>query len=70
MNRLSKILKEQGRSQAFLSKEMGKTPNTINNWCRNVTQFSLPEAAKLSSILGVGLEELLDHNNDNKEANK
>jgi transcriptional regulator with XRE-family HTH domain len=69
MNRLNEILKKKGVSQAHISREIGKAPNTVNNWCRNVTQFTLPEAAQLAAILGVSLEELLDQN-DTKEANK
>lgn len=70
MNRLNQILKNKGVSQAHLSRELEKSANTINNWCRNETQPSLPEAAKLTKILGVSLEELLDQNNDTKEEKK
>ncbi len=59
MNRLIEILREQGRTQAFLSREMGKSANTINNWCRNITQPSLPEAQKLADILGCNITNLL-----------
>jgi transcriptional regulator with XRE-family HTH domain len=60
MNRLNKILKEQGRSQAYLSRELGKSANTINNWCRNVTQPSLIDSQQLADLLGCEISNLLE----------
>lgn len=60
MNRLNEILKKKGISQAHISREMGKSANTINNWCRNIHQFTLVEAKKLSEILECRIEDLID----------
>lgn len=60
MNRLNEILKKKGVSQAHISREMGKTANTVNNWCRNITQFSLLEAKQLTEILNCKLDDLID----------
>lgn len=69
MNRLSEILKEQGRTQAYLSRELKKSANTINNWCRNVTQPSLIEAKKISDLLDTSLDELIIEDTKNKGKN-
>jgi transcriptional regulator with XRE-family HTH domain len=59
MNRVLEILREQGRTQAYLSREMGKSQNTINNWCRNITQPTLPQAKRLAELLGCEITDLL-----------
>lgn len=68
MNRLNEILKEQGRTQAFLSRELHKSANTVNNWCRNNTQFTLVEAKRIAEILNCKIEDLIDE--DIKEEKK
>ena len=69
MNRLSEILKEQGRTQAYLSRELKKSANTINNWCRNVTQPSLTDAKELATLLQIEIDQLLV-NDDKKSTEK
>ena len=66
MNRLFELLKEQGRTQAYLSREMRKSANTINNWCKNITQPTLPQAKQLAELLGCEITDLLieDRQND------
>lgn len=68
MNRLNEILKEQGRTQAFLSRELNKSANTVNNWCRNNTQFTLVEAKRIAEILNCKIEDLIEE--DIKEEKK
>ncbi|HTO37598.1 MAG TPA: helix-turn-helix transcriptional regulator [Brumimicrobium sp.] len=68
MNRLNEILKKQGRTQAFLSRELNKSANTVNNWCRNNTQFTLVEAKRIAEILNCKIEDLIDE--DIKEEKK
>lgn len=67
MNRILEILKEQGRTQAYLSEKMQKSQNTIYNWCHNITQPSLTEAQLLASILNTEISSLLVKNKDNKK---
>ena len=59
MNKLKAILKEQGRTQVFLSTKINKTSATINLWCRNVVQPSVPDLYKISDILEIPVAELL-----------
>lgn len=60
MNRISYLLKKSGRSQAFLGRELSKSKTTIHNWCSNVTQPSLIEAAAIAKLLGCSIEELIE----------
>lgn len=59
MNRLKAVLQSQGRTQVFLSNQLNKTPNTINLWCRNVVQPSIPDLYKISALLDVTISDLL-----------
>lgn len=60
MNRISYLLKKSGRSQAYLSRELSKSKTTIHNWCSNVTQPSLLEAAAIANLLGCSIENLIE----------
>lgn len=60
MNRISYLLKKSGRSQAFLGRELSKSKTTIHNWCSNVTQPSLIEAAAIANLLGCSIEDLIE----------
>jgi putative transcriptional regulator len=62
MNRILEILKEQGRTQTYLSEKMQKSQNTIYNWCHNLTQPSLTEAQALASLLNIEISNLLVSN--------
>lgn len=70
MNQIFRLLQQKGMSQAFLSRTLGKSANTINNWCRNETQPSLLEAQKIAEILGCGIEELLQDDSNTKTSSK
>ena len=62
MNRILEILKEQGRTQTYLSEKMQKSPNTIYNWCHNITQPDLIESQVLASLLNTEISNLLADN--------
>lgn len=70
MNRILNILKEQGRTQTFLSEKMRKSTNTIYNWCHNVTQPSLLEAKELSILLNCNISDLIDEESENTTTTK
>jgi putative transcriptional regulator len=59
MNLIGDILSEQGRSQAWLSKVMGKDRNTVNNWCQNKTQPNLRVLFAISDVLNVDIFDLI-----------
>ncbi|MBI2259353.1 MAG: helix-turn-helix transcriptional regulator [Flavobacteriia bacterium] len=63
---MGEILKKHGRSQAFLSRELNRSVNTINNWCKNSTQFNLLEAKRIAEILHCKTEGLIEDDNKQK----
>ncbi len=66
MNRIAYLLKKTGRSQAYLSRELGKSKTTIHNWCSNLTSPTLIEAAAIAKLLGCSIEDLVE-NDDTKK---
>jgi transcriptional regulator with XRE-family HTH domain len=59
MNRIKEVLKNKGISQTWLSKQTGKSYNTINEYARNVRQPSLEDLYIIAEILNVEVKELL-----------
>ncbi|AFL81770.1 Helix-turn-helix protein [Aequorivita sublithincola DSM 14238] len=59
MNRIKEVLKDKGISQTWLSKQTGKSYNTINEYARNVRQPSLEDLYIIAEILNVEVKELL-----------
>jgi len=62
MNRILKVLKEKGIAQTWLSKQMGKSYTTINEYARNKRQPSLEDLYKIADILKVKVADLLIEN--------
>ncbi|WP_418499699.1 helix-turn-helix domain-containing protein [Flagellimonas sp.] len=59
MNRIKEVLKEKGITQTWLSIQMGKSYNTINEYARNKRQPSLEDLYKIAEILKIKPTELL-----------
>lgn len=59
MNRIKKILRQQGRSQAFLSRTLDKSANTVNLWCNNKIQPSVEDLYRIAEILGCKVSDLI-----------
>lgn len=59
MNRIKEVLKEKGISQTWLSTQMGKSYNTINEYARNKRQPSLEDLYKIAKILKIKPTDLL-----------
>lgn len=58
-NKIQIILKKQGRSQAFLCRELKRSANTVSSWCRGKSEPSLSEAKMIADLLGVKLDDLI-----------
>lgn len=58
-NRISEVLKEQGRSQKWLASQVGRTRTAINAICQNIHQPSLKLLFEIAEVLGVESSELL-----------
>lgn len=59
MNRIKKILKEQGRTQTWLAEKIGKSYVVVTNYCNNNTQPSIQVLTDISQVLDVDIRELL-----------
>jgi len=66
MNRIKEILKEQGRTQMWLSEKVNKSYVIVTNYCNNNAQPSIEVLRKIALILDVDVRELLEHTKDEK----
>ena len=59
MNRIKKVLKDQGRTQTWLANRIEKSYVVVNNYCNNNAQPSIEVLKKIASLLDVDIRELL-----------
>jgi putative transcriptional regulator len=59
MNRIKEILENQGRSQTWLAKAIGKSYVVTTNYCNNKAQPSVPVLIRIAKVLDVDVRELL-----------
>ena len=60
MNRIKVILKEQGRSQAWLAEQLGKSYVMVTNYCNNKAQPSIEVLNQVANLLDVDVRVLLE----------
>ena len=60
VNRLKLVLVEQKKTSKWLSEELGVNPSTVSKWCTNSSQPDIETLARISKLLGVGVEELFN----------
>lgn len=60
INRLKVVLAEQGRTNKWLSEQLGKNTATVSRWCTNEMQPSLETLVEIAEVLGVDVRELLN----------
>lgn len=59
INRIKKVLKEQGRTQTWLAEQIGKSYVVVTNYCNNNTQPSIQVLTDISQVLDIDIRELL-----------
>ncbi len=59
MNRIQRILRQQGRTQAYLCRMLDKSANTISLWCRNKVQPSIHDLYRIAELLDCKVTDLL-----------
>ena len=59
MNQIKKVLKQQGRTQAWLAVQLDVTKSTMSSWCNHHSEPNLTYIYKASDILNVQLTDLL-----------
>lgn len=52
------VMRAQGRKDAWLAKQVGKTRRTIQNWRKGSPPISKANAMAVAQILGVTVEEV------------
>ena len=60
VNLLKIVLVEQKKTSKWLSQELGVNPSTVSKWCTNSSQPDIETLARISKLLGVGIEELFN----------
>jgi putative transcriptional regulator len=59
MNNIKIVLKDQGRSQAWLAEQIGKSYVVTTNYVNNKTQPSIPILYKIAEALDIDVRKLL-----------
>ena len=59
LNRLKAALAEQGKTNRWLSEQLGKSENTVSRWCANKVQPSILQLNEIASVLDVDVKDLL-----------
>lgn len=60
MNKIAEVLREQGRSIAWLAKKIDVKVNTVYNYTGNINQPSNATLKKVAEALDVAMEDLVD----------
>ena len=66
-NNIKFVLEQQGRSQVWLAKAIGKSVNTVNSYVQNRTQPSLDILYKIANVLDVNPKDLLIDKNQSDD---
>ncbi|PZX38176.1 helix-turn-helix protein [Nonlabens dokdonensis] len=70
MNRIKEVLKEQGRTQTWLSEQIEKSYVIVTNYCNNNAQPRIEVLRKIANILDVDVRILLVPTKNNNLENE
>ena len=59
INRIKVMLAEKGKTNKWLSEQVGKDPATVSKWCTNVAQPTLETMMQIAKVLEVDLNDLV-----------
>ncbi len=59
MNRIKVTLVEKQKTNRWLTKQIGKSENTISRWCSNKSQPSISQSQEIANLLEVDIHSLL-----------
>lgn len=62
INRIKVVLAEKRKTNKWLAEQLGCTPTTVSKWCTNVCQPPMETYLKISKLLDVEIDELLNKN--------
>ena len=60
INRLKVVLVEKKKTSKWLSEQLGIAPSTVSKWCTNTTQPDIETLIKISKLLGIEMDGLLN----------
>ena len=58
-NRIKSVLAEKGKTNIWLSEELGLNKATVSKWCTNDTQPTMENLFRIADALAVDVRELL-----------
>ena len=59
INRIKVMLAEKGKTNKWLSEQVGKDPATVSKWCTNMAQPTLETMMQVAKVLEVDLNDLV-----------
>ena len=62
LNRIKVMLAEKKKTNKWLAEKLGKDKTTVSKWCTNASQPSFEMAAKIATLLGVDINDLIAKN--------
>lgn len=62
INRLKVVLAEKKRTNKWLCEQLNVNPSTVSKWCTNSSQPDLETLVKISHLLDVELDDLVNLN--------
>ena len=60
LNRLKAALAEQGKTNRWLSEQLGKSENTVSRWCANKVQPSISQLKEIAHVLQIDIRMLIN----------
>ncbi len=60
LNRIKAVIKNQGRSELWVSQQIGISKTSLSNYCAFLREPPLDVLFKISSVLGVPVTELIN----------
>ena len=67
LNRLKASLAEQGKTNRWLSEQLGKSENTVSRWCANKVQQSVAQLNEIATILDVDVRTLINSSKERED---
>ena len=60
INRIKVVLVEKKRTGKWLAEQIGKDPATVSKWCTNTSQPDIGTLIKISKLLNITIEDLIN----------
>lgn len=60
INRLKVVLAEKKKTNKWLCEQLNVNHSTVSKWCTNSSQPDIETLIKISKLLGVAMDELLN----------